>query len=702
MNASKEENNSHLACCQLLLELRGKGDSLTFNFIDKKLSLKKQLLLLRRNHGVKLILNRLSLSKLDPKQLPLAYKNKAGVFVILARVSESQALIQHPFKSSPEVMTFSALEAEWAGEVIELKDRSSHFDITWFIPAFLKHKRLLSEVLLYSSMLQILALVSPLFFQVVMDKVLVHGALSTLDVLVWTLCIVGIFEIILKGLREYIFSHTSNRIDIVLGGRLFKHVLKLPLGWFKHRQVGNIISRVQELDTVREFITSSLMTLCVDMVFTVIFLAVMASMSVPLTLIVLATLPCYALLAWRSNQPLQASIERQFHTSAVNTSFLNESVGGVETIKSLAIEPCMQRRWEQQTSEMVEAGFHTQTVNNLVSQLVMLLQKITSVAIIWYGASLVISLHMTIGQLIAFNMLLTQVQQPFSRLIEVWQKFIQTRIAVDKLGDMLNQPAEQAYDNLIPQVSLRGEITLAQVNFRYRPDLPLVLKDVSLAIRAGESIGIVGPSGSGKSTLAKLLQKLYVPDSGHLILDGYPLQELDTGYLRAQTGVVLQENYLFNLSVRQNIAIQEPAASFERVVAAARTAGAHEFILQLPLGYDTILAEGGRSLSGGQRQRIAISRALLSDPRILIFDEATSALDDESQAIIQTNMQDISKGRTVIMIAHRLSTVRHCDRIITLEGGQLTESGTHHQLLAQQGCYSRLWQLQQTLSKETA
>jgi ATP-binding cassette subfamily B protein RtxB len=695
-----EEIHSALECCQLILKLNNKKNLSPIAMNNTGLPLKKQLYKLGKDSGVKVILHSLQYGKIFPGQLPLVFKNKSGLFIILARISDEQALIQSPFKSSPEVISIEELHSQWAGEVIELKDRSSRFDITWFIPAFLKHKQLLAEVLLFSSMLQFLALISPLFFQVVMDKVLVHGALSTLDVLVWTLVTVGVFEVVLKGLREYLFSHTANRIDIVLGSRLFTHVLGLPLGWFKHRQVGNIISRVQELDTVREFLTGSLLTLCVDMVFTMIFLAVMATMSLTLTMIVLATLPCYIFLAWRSNQPLQACIERQFQTSAINTSFLNESVGGVETIKSLAIEPGMQRRWEQQTADMVEAGFSTQTVNNLVSQVVMLLQKVTSVAVIWYGASLVISLHMTIGQLIAFNMLLTQVHQPFSRLIELWQKFIQTRIAVEKLGDMLNQPTEQAQDTLTPDVPLRGEITLSQVSFRYRPDLPLVLRDISLTIRAGESIGIVGPSGSGKSTLARLLQKLYVPDGGQLRMDGFSLESLDTGYLRSQTGVVLQENYLFNLSVRQNIAIQEPAASLERIVSAAKTAGAHEFILQLPLGYDTVLAEGGRSLSGGQRQRIAIARALLSDPRVLIFDEATSALDDESQAVIQSNMADISKGRTVIMIAHRLSTVRQCDRIITLEAGQITESGTHQQLLHLNGCYARLWKLQQNLAKE--
>ncbi|MDZ5641683.1 type I secretion system permease/ATPase [Enterobacter sp. A103] len=693
---------SVLGCCALILQLNSKPVVFSRDNIDASLPLKVILSKISREQHVKFVSHKMSVKKLNPDKLPLAYQTRQGAFVLLAKMSGEQVLIQQPSHDTPEVISLTELESQWQGHVIELKGCTGRFDITWFIPAFLKHRRLLGEVLLLSSILQLLALISPLFFQVIMDKVLVHHALSTLDVLVWALVIVGIFEVILKGLREYVFSHTANRIDVVLGGKLFSHVMGLPLAWFKHRQVGNIISRIQELDTIREFLTGSLLTLCIDIIFTVIFLAVMAKMSLSLTAVVLATLPCYVLLAWKSQMPLQKSIEQQFMTSAMNTSFLNESVSAAETIKCLAIEPRMQRRWEQQTAEMVEAGVYTQTLNTLVGQAVMLLQKITGVVIIWYGAHQVISLQLTIGQLIAFNMLLTQVHQPFSRFIELWQKFIQTRIAISKLGDMLNQPAEQAMDKFLPSTTLQGDITLSQVGFRYRPDLPPVLKDISLHIHGGECIGIVGPSGSGKSTLAKLLQKLYVPDSGQIKFDNYPIASLNTEYLRTQIGVVLQENYLFSLSVRQNIAIQNPSASLEQVVEAARTAGAHEFILQLPLGYDTVLAEAGRSLSGGQRQRIAIARALITCPRILIFDEATSALDDESQAIIQANMSEISRGRTVIMIAHRLSTVRHCDRIIALENGRITEAGTHQQLIERQGCYSRLWQLQQNLNRETA
>lgn len=698
--------HSALACCHLLLQLTQErlppAAQPPSQEQPPSTDLRQALRDYARNAGVDLRLERLALARLTPKMLPLVWRNHSGEFMLLARLSDTQALVQRSSMPTPDMLERQQLAEQWSGEVIRLRQSGLRFDLSWFVPELLRHRRILGEVLLCSLLLQVLALATPLFFQAVMDKVMVHRALSTLDVLVLTLVLVGLFEVLLKGLREYLAAHTANRIDIGLGVKLLRHLLGLPLLYFKQRQVGAIITRVQELDSIREFLTGSLLTLCVDVAFTLVFFAVMAWISWPLTLLVLLTLPLYALLAWFSTGPLEKRIERQFYSAARNTAFLNESVSSSETIKSLAVEPRMQRRWESQTAQMVEAGFASQTLGSAISQSVMLLQKVTAVAVICWGASLVIDLQMSIGQLIAFNMMLSHVSQPVAKLIEVWQQFVRVRVSVDKLGDMLNLPVEQAEGDLRPAQALRGEVRIEQLVFRYRPELAWVLRGLDLHIAAGQTLGIVGPSGSGKSTLTRLLQKLYTPDGGRILIDGLPLDQLQPAWLRSQIGVVLQENYLFNRSVRHNIALRHPTASLESVIAAARLAGAHDFILRLPLGYDTVLAEAGSSLSGGQRQRIAIARALMGDPRLLIFDEATSALDDESQALIQDNMASIAQGRTVIIIAHRLSAVRHCQRIIALEQGRISESGSHQQLLANGGCYARLWALQQALSKEAS
>ncbi|WP_372880610.1 peptidase domain-containing ABC transporter [Psychromonas sp.] len=699
MNTGSVDHGA-LKCCDILLQLNGiKLVPIEFDVSYTKLT--QYLKQLSKQYGLSLKQSKIKWNKLQADNLPLTFETLDGEHIVLAKMDAEKALIQKVDKGAPEIISIDELEALWSNRVIIVPENKLRFDVSWFIPEFVRFKGLLGEVLILSLFLQLLALILPLFFQVVMDKVLVHNALSTLDVLVIVLLVVGVFEFVTKGLREYLFVHTTNRIDIRLGLNLFTHLFRLPLAYFKSRQVGVIVSRVNELDSIRTLLTGAALTLLVDVSFAFVFIAVMYYLSSTLTLIVLAVLPLYFLLAWSTASALEKRIEQQFQCGAQNTAFLTETIHGSETVKSLAIEPSFQRRWEEQTEQVVSANFSTQTLQNGVNQCVNLLQRVTGVLVIWLGANMVINLEMTIGQLIAFNMMVSHINQPMAKLVELWQQFVQTRVAVDKLGDVLNLPTEVNDGDLVPTAKLHGQLNFSQVNFRYQPDLSLVLENISLYISAGENIGIVGPSGSGKSTFTRLIQKLYLAESGTVFIDGIPINQLSAQYLRSQIGVVLQENYLFNLSVRENIAIKYPACPFAQVVEAAKLAGAHDFILKLSMGYDTILAEGGSSLSGGQKQRIAIARALLGSPSIIIFDEATSALDDETQQIVLNNMADIAAKRTVITIAHRLSTVKRCDRILFLDAGHIVEQGTHQQLLTADGRYANLWHLQSEVREES-
>ena len=455
------------------------------------------------------------------------------------------------------------------------------------------------------------------------------------------------------------------------------------------------MARVRELENIRNFLTSSALTLAIDLFFTFVFLAVMFAYSPILTWIVLGSFPFYIVISVGVTPLFRRRLDEKFRRGAENQAFLVESVTGIETLKAMAVEPQMQRRWEEQLAGYVSASFRVLSLGNTASQMVQFVSKIVTTVTLYFGARLVIEGGLSVGELVAFNMLSGRVSSPVLRLAQMWQDFHQARLSVQRLGDILNTTAEPTYAPARARLpSIQGNIAFDHVTFRYRLQGREVLHDVSFEIPAGQMVGIVGPSGSGKSTFAKLVQRLYVPESGRVMIDGMDLAMADPAWLRRQIGVVLQENVLFNRSVRENIALADPTMSMERVIAAAKLAGAHDFILELDEGYNTIVGERGSTLSGGQRQRIAIARALISDPRILIFDEATSALDYESERIIQQNMKEIAKGRTVLVIAHRLSTVRAADRIVTLEGGRLVEDGTHDTLIKTGGRYAALHRLQ--------
>jgi len=653
-----------------------------------------------RKSGLKAKSAQINCTRLGGISLPAIAVMADGGFVAIGRVADDRVLLVDPNSQRPKIAPRAEFEAQWTGAVIlatrraSLSDLGRRFDITWFLGAVYKYRWVLGEVLLGSLFLQLLGLISPLFFQVVVDKVLVHRGTSTLDVLVFGLVVVGIFETLLGGLRNYIFGHTTNRIDVELGARLFRHLLALPLPYFQARRVGDSVARVRELENIRQFVTGSALTLVIDLLFTGVFLAVMAAYSLQLTAVVLATLPLYIAVSVIATPLFRIRLQEKFGRGAENQAFLVEAVSGVETLKSMAVEPQMQRRWEEQLAAYVTASFSVQKIGNVASQLIQLINKLATAAILFFGAHAVIRGAMTVGELVAFNMLAGRVSQPVLRLAQVWQDFHQTRLSIDRLGDILNTPPERQGGGRTTLPAIRGAVRFDFVRFRHRLDGPLVLDDVTLDVAAGEVIGIVGPSGSGKSTLAKLIQRLYVPENGRILIDGIDLSVVDPAWLRRQIGVVLQENVLLNVSIRDNIALSNRGMSIERVIEAAQLAGAHEFILELPEGYDTIVGERGSSLSGGQRQRVAIARALVGDPRILIFDEATSALDYESERLVQLNLRRMCQGRTVFIIAHRLSAVRHASRIVTLDHGRLVEQGSHDELLRIGGRYAALYALQ--------
>ena len=647
--------------------------------------------------------------QLSAHLLPAIARHKEGHFFIIAKSTNDEVLIQDlntsAASNAPTTHTFEELSSFWDGELLLLSKRSSFFSgaltesakfgFSWFIPALIKYKTYFSDVLVASFFIQLVGLASPIFFQVVIDKVLVHKGMTTLDVLAVGFFIVITFEVVLTGLRTYIFSHTTNRVDVELGSKLYKHMLSLPVAYFNARRIGDTVARVKELDSIREFLTGSSLTVVLDVLFSFVFFAVMFYYAPLLTWIIIGTIPFYLALSLLVTPTLRKRLEEKFQRSAENHSFLVESVNGVETIKAMAVEPQLRNSWEDKLADYVNISFKTSNLNNIYSQTAAYINKIGGLLTLYFGSIAVVSAGLTIGQFIAFNMLAQRVSGPIMRLVNLWQDFQQANISLQRLGDVLDSPPEPGYNpNRATLPDIKGHVVFEDVLFRYAPNRAPVLNNISFECRPGEVIGIVGRSGSGKSTLTKLIQRLYVPESGRVLIDGVDLAMVEPAWLRRQVGVVLQENFLFNRTVRENIALVDVGMSMEQVVKAAQLSGAHEFILELPEGYDTVVGEQGSSLSGGQRQRIAIARALVTNPKILIFDEATSALDYESESMIQANMRRISQGRTVFIIAHRLSAVKDANRIMVIDKGRLVEQGCHEQLIQHGGIYARLHAIQ--------
>lgn len=649
------------------------------------------------------------LGKLARAALPVLAEDNAGGFMLVGRIDADTVLIQTADSEQPERLGRAQFEARWSGYWITAQrsnrdagvtenDNGARFGLAWFWHALRKYRGLMGEVLLASLFVQVFSLVTPLVFQVVIDKVLTQRTLTTLDILVAALLGITVFETVLSGMRQYLFTHTTNRIDVELGAKLFRHLLRLPLAYFESRRGGDTVARIRELENTRNFLTGQALSSWLDLLFAAIFLAVMFRYSVTLTLIVIAALPVLFGASWIITPLLRRKLEDRFALSAENQAFLVETVTSMETLKSQAVEPFWQREWERRLSNHVNAAFHSSQLAGATNQFIAFASKLLTAGLLWFGARLVIEGELTVGGLIAFNMLAGRINAPILKLASLWQEMTQMKVSIKRLADIMDARAEPSFaPGRATPPDITGQVSFDHVNFRYRTDGPEVLSDLSFDVKAGEVVGLVGISGAGKTTLMRLVQRLYTPERGRILIDGMDLGLLDAHWLRRQMGVVSQDSVLFNRSVRDNISLGHPDLPMDDIIRAATLAGAHEFILGLPDGYDTLIGERGGRLSGGQRARIAIARALVTNPRLLLLDEATASLDYESERAIHDNLHEICANRTVFIAAHRLSTLRLADRILVLEGGRLVELGHHSALLKQGGRYHDLYRAHHVL-----
>lgn len=652
----------------------------------------KDLLNLANQYGFKAKQGNFQWDELERQNFPAIMELKNGQFLVIARVESGQVVLVEPRQGKPLMADREQLESIWSGRLILMRPKLSwnipnpRFGFSWFLPMLKRYRSSLLEVGVAAFVIQVFALSTPLFTLLIIDKVLVHRSFSTLNVLAVAMLAILLFEAILGILRAQLMTRTTYRVDATLGMKVYQHLLNTPLRYFEQRRVGDTVARVKEMETIRQFLTGSSMLALIDLLFVGVFLLVMFMLSYKLTLLVIAMLPLLVGLSVATYPIIRQRMVDRLERSAEYQSFLTETISGIQTIKSLAAEGQMSRRWESLLAGYATASYRSDSLSGIVGSIGQVMQRLITLAILWYGVQLAIDGTITAGQLIAFNMIANQVTNPVLRMVQTWQGFQQVGLSIERLGDLMNTPQEPILNtgrkNLKP---LQGKVELENIEFRYRPDLDPTIKGVSFTIQPGNFVGIVGRSGSGKSTLAKLLQRLYLPSSGKIRFDNLDLNEVDPRWLRRQIGVVPQDNILFSGTVRENIALHIPDAPMSNIIAAAKLSGADEFIDKLPAGYDTPIGERGSTLSGGQRQRIAIARALLSNPKVLIFDEATSALDRESQRMIESSIQRIRQGRTVFMVAHSLDAIRNADIVIVMSDGRIVESGSPEELLSARG-----------------
>ncbi len=662
----------------------------TAGVISELMGLRAQLLQVPKN-----VIQRLPTPFLTcwQNQLLIVYEYTAQEVVVA--IPEQGLLRQKP----------QAFLAPWADEptlsVIQLEKTADtpqkKFDWQWFLPAIQKHRRVLIEVFIASFFVQLFGLANPLVTQVIIDKVLVKNSPDSLNVLGILLVVVAIFEALLSSFRTYLFVDTTNRIDLSLGTQVIDHLLRLPLKYFDRRPVGELATRVNELENIRQFLTGTALTVVLDAVFSVIYIVVMILYSWLLTIIALATVPIFGLLTFIFSPVIRHQVRVKAERNAETQAYFTEVITGIQTVKSQNIELKSRWQWQDRYARYVSAGFDAVITSTTAGSMSRFLSQLSNLLLLWVGAYLVLEQKLTLGELIAFRILAGYATSPLLRLIQLWQNFQETALSLERLSDILDNPQEVKAEDQgnIPLPEIRGAIRFQDVCFSFAGKGNLQLKHIHLQVEPGTFVGIVGQSGSGKSTLMKLLMRLYQADSGQITIDQFDVSKVDLYSLRQQVGMVLQDSLLFDGTVQENIALARPDASPEEIVEAAKLAFAHDFIMDLPLGYNSRVGERGASLSGGQRQRIAIARVILQEPRLLILDEATSALDYLAEHTVFTNLRQTFRDRTVFFITHRLRSLVGADLIVMMDQGTVVEQGTHTELMALRGQYYCLYQQQE-------
>lgn len=633
----------------------------------------------------------------------MALKPDGGVLIVagikqanVAAGTPNRVAVLEPPDSALREYAQAEFEERYSGRIILIKKKRveegkrEDFGMRWFIPEILKQKVVFRDIAVATFMLGIVGLGTPIFTQQVIDKVMVHHNMSTLVVLTIGVLVLIFFESVFTYIRTYLLNAATRKIDLRLSRETFNHLVSLPLQYFECRSAGIIVRQLQQVSTIRNFLTGSIFFTALEAVMFIIFLPILMMYSISLTLVVLAISLLMAGLTYILIDPYRKRLEKVATVESVRQGMLVETVHGVRTVKALAIESNSRKLWEQRTANTMDLLFDVMTISNVAGAIIGFLQKFMTIAIMVVGSFLVIEQEISLGVLIGFNMLAGRVTGPIAMLVGLIHEYQQVKVSANMLADIMNSEMEpKTNSGLRPQ--FQGKIDFEAVTFRYPGSTVKALDSLSFGIEPGEIIGVVGKSGSGKSTLAKVLQALYLPQEGVIRLDGIDIREFETAHLRRQVGVVLQDSFLFRGTVRENISAARPSSSLDEVIAAAQAAGAAEFIEKLPQSYDTLIEENATNLSGGQRQRLAIARALVGRPRILIFDEATSALDPDSETVVMQSLSTIAKGRTVVMISHRLSTLVSSTRIAFMEQGKLLHIAPHKELLEICEPYKKLW-----------